>query len=250
LEKQSNEYTQLVALIAHNLEPSLDVTGLQSHCQNTLVFTHTLQQTSTMIMDYLFGLMIVDVDLNGVEILTIAKRFGCMNRNTPIVALVSKLKFDQAKKLIAEGFDDCLTKPLTTEMLDQAIKFWQKTEGLEPYKKAIETVLSKCNNNKKLILSLYLKLFEELPQQISNIEEALNKKQYKLAFDITHKFNGSVKICSLQELQELAMALEMCLIQRNYAFADGYFLMLQQQVSVFMGYRQPILAYLTQMQNI
>jgi HPt (histidine-containing phosphotransfer) domain-containing protein len=135
-------------------------------------------------------------------------------------------------------------------MLDQAIKFWQKTEGLKPYKTAIETVLSKCNNNKKLILSLYLKLFEELPQQISNIEEALNKKQYKLAFDINHKLNGSVKICYLQEFHELAMALEMCLIQRNYEFADGYFSMLQQQASSFMGYRQPILEYLTQIQNI
>ena len=104
----------------------------------------------------------------------------------------------QNKKLIAAGFDDCLTKPMTADTLDEVIKLWRGDDVLTTALDSIEALLEKCHNNNGLVLILCQKLFEELPLQTSQIEEALEKRQYKTAFELTHKLNGSAKICCLQ----------------------------------------------------
>jgi HPt (histidine-containing phosphotransfer) domain-containing protein len=113
---------------------------------------------------------------------------------------------------------------------------------------SVQALLDKSRNNSGLVLTLYKKLFEELPLQISCIEEALKTGQYELAFDVTHKLNGSAKICCLQDIEESAMALEKCLIQKRHGQTTAYFLILQQRISIFINHRQLILDYLVNKQ--
>lgn len=240
----SDEHGQFVTLLAHDLCPALQIQHVRSLCGSTLVMTKTQNETSAAIASKLFNLMIVDLNLNGLELVACAKQSNCINRNTPIIALTDKTDTSQRRNLIAAGFDDCLLKPLTADNLGELINFWRENDVLTSSLNSIQTLLAKCNNNRGLVLTLCKKLFEELPLQISCIEDALKNRRYQLAFEVTHKLNGSAKICCLQDIEESATALENSLIQKKYEYADGYFLMLQQRISVFISQRQPILDHL------
>jgi DNA-binding NarL/FixJ family response regulator len=237
----SDERGKFVTLLAHDLYSALQIQELRDIYGSTLILTNTQDETSIAIAGKLFNLIIVDTDLNGFGLVTLAKSIGCINYNTPIIALTDKADSSQRRHLIAAGFDDCLLKPLTADNLDEIVKFWRENDVLSSSLNSIQTLLAKCKNNRSLALALFNKLFEELPLQISCIEEALKNGQHQLAFDITHKLNGSAKICCLQDIEKTANALEECLIQKRYEYADGYFLMLQQRISVLINQRHPIL---------
>jgi HPt (histidine-containing phosphotransfer) domain-containing protein len=233
-----------ITLLAHDSCPALQVLQLPDINGNRFVKTSTPHETATAIADKHFNLIIIDVTLKGVELITVAKSSHCINFHTPIIALFDEVDAHQRRNLIAAGFDDCLLKPLTTDMLNDVILLWRGNDALTSSLNAIQTLLGKIRNNNNLALALYKKLFEELPLQISCIEEALNNGQYKLAFDITHKLNGAAIICCLHHIEASATALEKSLIQKNHEHAEAYFLMLQQNISVFIRHRQLILDYL------
>jgi CheY-like chemotaxis protein len=244
---QPEEQEQFVTLIAHDNWQASQMHHLQNICRNGLVFTNTQEKASIAIAGKRFDLIIVDLDLGGLGLVSLVKNTGCINCDTPIIALVEKVDSIQRRNLIAAGFDDCLPKPLTAINLGETIKLWCN-DALTPFLYSIQTLSANCRNNHALVMTLYKKLFEELPRQIDQIEEALNTGRYQIAFDATHNLNGCARTCYLQGIEGLANALEKCLIQKKYDFADGYFLMLQQGVSTFIKHRHLILAHLHKQQ--
>lgn len=240
----SDEQRQFVTLLAHDICPALQIQYAQGIFGNTLVLTNTQNETSTAIAGRLFDLIIIDTGLNGVGLVSFAKSVGCINYNTPIIALTDATDSSQQSQLIAAGFDDCQLKPLTDDNLDELINFWRINDNLSPYLDSIQALLDKCKNNRKLVFTLFSKLFDELPLHINGIEEALRNGQHKLAFEATHKLNGSAKICCLQGIEESATALEMSLIEKRYDYTDGYFFMLQKRISALIDQRHAILEYL------
>jgi CheY-like chemotaxis protein len=240
----SDEQQLFVTLIAY--EPSaLQILQLQDISGSTFVLATTPDETTAAIANKLFNLIIIDLDFNGFEIVSLAKNPSCINCNTPIIALTDNVDSGLRKSLIAAGFDDCLLKPLTVGSLNGVIRLWLRNDITTSSLQAIQALLTKCNNNRSLVLTLYKKLFEELPLQIIEVEHALsNDDQYQMALDITHKLNGSAKICCLQDIGEWADALEKCLIQKQYPEVNGNFMMLQQRISTFVTQRTLILGYL------
>ncbi len=108
----------------------------------------------------------------------------------------------------------------------------------------IQILQGKTKNNQGLTVTLFKKLFEELPLQIHNINEALENKQYVLAQDIVHKLNGSASFCGLLDIQQPANALESSLLTHNYADINQQFLMLQQCTLDFTRLQKAIMAHL------
>ena len=212
----SDEHGQFVTLLAHDSCPALQVLQLPDINGNRFVKTSTQHETSTAIASKLFNLIIIDLNLNGFGLVSVAKSTGCINYDTPIIALLDKVDASQRRYLVAAGFDDCLLKPLTADNLDEVIKLWRGNDVLASSFNATQILLAKCKNNHDLVLALYKRFFEELPLQISCIEEALKAGQYNLAFDATHKLNGAAIICCLRHIEEPATALEKCLIQKKH----------------------------------
>lgn len=242
---QPDEREQFVALIvAHDNCPTSQIQQLRGIYRTGLVIANTQEKALTAVTGELFNLIIVDLGLVDLGLVSLVKNTGCINCNTPTIALADKVDSIQRRTLIAAGFDDCLSKPLTADNLGELVQLWCSNDVLTSFLDSIQTLLANCRNNRVLVMALYKKLFEELPQQIDQIETALKTGQYQLAFDVTHNLNGCVRTCYLQDIEELANALEKCLIQKKYEFADGYFLMLQQGVSTFIDHRHPILDHL------
>lgn len=109
----------------------------------------------------------------------------------------------------------------------------------------IQIMLDKTYNNRPLALTLFKKLFEELPEQINAIKEALENRQYTSARQITHKLHGTVSFCGLADMQEPAQALESSLLNHDDKAADRHFLILQQRVLSFIRHQAVIIADLT-----
>jgi CheY-like chemotaxis protein len=164
-----------------------------------------------------------------------------INNKTPIIAISHPTEDAQRKAQYPMEFDDSLTGPITAEQLNTVIDLWQTKALALNY---IQIIQLKTKNNHQLTLTLFEKLFEELPLQIIDIKDALENKQYDLAQAITHKLNGSVSFCGLTDIQQPANALESCLLRNDYAAIDQQFLMLQQHTLNFTCHQESILTNL------
>ncbi|MCF7965444.1 MAG: Hpt domain-containing protein [Methylobacter tundripaludum] len=107
-------------------------------------------------------------------------------------------------------------------------------------------MLGKTKNNPHLALTIFEKLFEELPLQLIQIKDALENSQYDLAREVTHKLNGSVSFCGLLEIRQPANDLEIRLLNNNYADTHQHFLTLQQCILNFTRHQKAILSILGQ----
>jgi DNA-binding response OmpR family regulator len=240
MHNPSDEHAQFVTLLAYDNSSRLQIQELQASYGYTLVLTDSRVDTSKAITNKLFGLIIFDVALVGFELISTAKSTDCINCHTPIIALIDVDDSSHRRNCIAAGFDDCLVKPLTADKLHETIRFWRENDTLTVSTNAIQALLTKTRNNHKLVLTLFNKLYEEFPQQIAQLELALKTAQYQLAFDITHKLNGSAVVCCLDNIAIPATTLEKCLLQKSYEDSAGHFFVLKQRVSSFLNHKQPI----------
>jgi HPt (histidine-containing phosphotransfer) domain-containing protein len=161
-----------------------------------------------------------------------------INNKTPVIAVMNPLEESGEEKQFPMEFADWLIKPISEERLNEIIDFWQTKALALAY---IQIILSKTNNNRRLTLTIFEKLFEELPIQIIDIKGELKNKQYDLAREITHKLNGSASFCGLIDIQLSANALENCLVNHNYADINQHFLTLEQYILSFTSHQKLIL---------
>ncbi|MEQ1560421.1 MAG: response regulator [Methyloglobulus sp.] len=238
------KHQPFVTLIAHQPCDALNRLKLTTLFNNVCVLTQTVDETAITITNQAFGLMIIDLNINGAELISIARKPDCINFATPAIALTDNNDTTAHKNLIAAGFDECLPKPLTSTIIKETIGFWHDDDNPLSHLNAIDTLLAKCKYNHGLVLKICHQLFEDLPLQITEIEEALQQGTYKNAFEATHKINGSVKICCLNKIGELADSLERSIIEKNTHDADLYFLALKHRIIVFLKHRETIFEHL------
>jgi HPt (histidine-containing phosphotransfer) domain-containing protein len=175
------------------------------------------------------------------ELITRIKDPLCINNKTPIIAVINPEEGSQIEKQCLIEFDEWLIKPITKELLNRTTERWQaKALGYT------QIILSKTKNNQRLALTIFEKLFEELPLQITGIKDALGNNQFDLAKEITHKLNGSVSFCGLMDIQQSANYLESNLLNNNYANIHQQFMILQRSVLTFTRHQKAILANLDQ----
>jgi HPt (histidine-containing phosphotransfer) domain-containing protein len=176
------------------------------------------------------------------ELITRIKAPSGINNQTPVVAIIHPEDEFTNDQQYPMAFYDCLAGPLTEQRVNEIIDLWQAKALAFDY---VQTILSKTKNNRRLTLTLFEKLFEELPSQIVGIENALKNRHYDLAKEITHKLHGSANFCGLTAIQQSANALESCLLNNNFTNAYQHFLMLHQCTLSFIRPQSFILATLS-----
>lgn len=108
----------------------------------------------------------------------------------------------------------------------------------------LNSMLNKTLQNRDLALLLFKKLFQELPKQITQLEQTLLAQEFNQAQAIIHKLHGSVSFCGFSELQELANGVESNLLHDNLDLARSLFLLLKQEVLLFQSLQDRILQQL------
>jgi HPt (histidine-containing phosphotransfer) domain-containing protein len=229
-----------ITLLAYADNKTLPVNLIDS----ALITPSSEQETLTLITNELFNLIIFDPDLYRLSIASLAKTSDCINSNTPLIALVEQENTEKTRHLIDSGFDDCVLKPLTSNVLNELIALWRNDSESASYLESPQTLLKIFKGNKDVILAIYDKLFEELPEQIVLISAALKKKEYDVVFNATHKIHASTKICFLRSIEDIAKGLEDCITHNNHKNAEGYFSMLQRSVDALISHRPLILDHI------
>jgi HPt (histidine-containing phosphotransfer) domain-containing protein len=110
----------------------------------------------------------------------------------------------------------------------------------------LQMILTKTHNDKQLAFTIFAQLFAELPDQLDGIQNALNRQQYDLARQITHKLHGSLSFCGLENIRKQANSLEHCLANSNYTAINRYWFQLQQCVFDFTAQQQTLLEVLSE----
>ena len=105
----------------------------------------------------------------------------------------------------------------------------------------VKTMLTRTLGNKLLAIILFKKLFSELPQQMIEIEEAINQKQVVIAQKQLHKLQGSLGFCGFLELERFAKNLERTLSVDNLEKVNDELFLLAEKIEWFGSLQDVIL---------
>jgi CheY-like chemotaxis protein len=233
--KQHEQFTLLITS-----DTGINQSSLKQGQQN-IITADKLDDILFRITTTQFDLILLDLTVSDLSFITSIKDPDCINNKTPIIALINQTEDLVSAHPYSMGFNASLIKPFTEDQLIETLQ--TKSLALD----YIQLILNKTKNNQRLALTIFEKLFEELPLQIVDIKEALDNRQYNLAHEITHKLNGSVSFCGFMDIQQPANALESGLLTKNFADLNQHFLILQQYTLNFTRHQKFIMAQLNDM---
>ncbi|MDO8843014.1 MAG: response regulator [Methylicorpusculum sp.] len=192
-----------------------------------------------------FDLVLLDLKMPGYtghELIKIIRAKESLNVDTPVVAITAHAQKEQLSGIIAEGFDECLIKPVLREHLDETLSLWLPM-SLETDKKRgyAEQLLAKTHNDTNLAATLLTKLCEELPQLSAQASTLFNKKDFHETRNLIHKLHGSVSFCGLTNFQAIARQIEDGLLSQNYASIETDFQQLNTLIQHLLDIKQEIL---------
>jgi HPt (histidine-containing phosphotransfer) domain-containing protein len=234
----TNQQKQFLILIADNeIDYSLLELQLDLHCLS-VVLAKEQNETSLQLNTISFDLILLDF-----RFINLVKAADCINYQTPVIVIIDSAS-NQKQNINATAYDDYLTRPVTIIKLKEIIDLWYIKNNSTSAFDYIQSILNVTKNNRHLTLTIFKKLFEELPLQITAIEDALANQQYPLAEEIIHKLHGSASFCGLTAIQKSAGSLENCLINKDYSAINLHFLKLQQCILNLINQQKTILALL------
>jgi len=170
-----------------------------------------------------FDILIFDINLPGISGPTLLKQIH-MNYHQGYysVALTATLSPEQTQTLIAAGFDSCLEKPATTAKLGELLKPYLQPVKRKPIRadkhqfrdRKIydqERSIELANNNPAVADELLSILIETLPEDISQIETAMQHQDYAVLRRQVHKLKGACRYCIVPRLNQAVDQIEKAL---------------------------------------
>jgi HPt (histidine-containing phosphotransfer) domain-containing protein len=166
-----------------------------------------------------FDLAVIDAVVFSDDVMALLKS---MHPGVPLIALLDNDSADERQRRITAGFDDCLAKPLAERALGEVIALWSGGNGQDEFAMAIAVLLEKFNQNRQKVHHLLNGLYEELPRQIEQLQQALQMQDFATALHVAHKINGSAKVCALPSLGDAATRLESALRDKTGTVEEGF----------------------------
>lgn len=205
-------------------------------------------QAWTLLAAETFQLAFIDLNmplLSGVELIRkihaddrVAKPYS--------VAVTANAGFGLRQQLLAEGFDDCLIKPVSLADLQRIIRFCIGKGGELSAQCYADSLLAKVENNHALARVLLEKLFEQVPQQLATLNRLLTEKGFAQALQVAHQLHGSFCFLGFEDFRARALVLEqsLSLVTDDGLDASRQFEILQQEFARLLAIRASLLAML------
>jgi CheY-like chemotaxis protein len=202
-----------------------------------------------------FDLVFLDLQMplmDGAQVLRGLRGNNGYNRHVPVVAITAYATPAYRDSLIADGFAECLIKPILEEQLVRLIDAWlegdrarfnrgdESPEAVEAY---ANIILERTGNKLKLADVIARKLFAELPENLRQAEEAIRNRDTPTARMAVHKINGSCAFCGLEVIREAAASIESALnYDKDWQRLDILYQQLAREVGHFLPLENAILA--------
>jgi len=176
-----------------------------------------------------------------------------------IIVLTANAIAGVRDELIAKGFDEYLSKPIKTQLLERILEqFIPSADAPEAPKKSlpegtllklenllpqinIATGLKYCSGDLELYLDILQILYDSAPEQLSDLQRVLTAKDYPNYILQTHSLKSQLLNIGYSLLADEARALEIAGKEGRYdfikehhdAFVDSYHHLLKQLETVF-----------------
>jgi len=206
-----------------------------------------------------FDLIFLDLRMPGItgyDVLRVMHRDALVaNRDTPVIAVTAHALSQQRREILDAGFSDCLIKPILQNQLAGVIETWLGAKVESPRRPALpvidsadfylKAIIEKTGGNRGLARMLMVKLTQELPEQLTDVEKALDNDDYYQAREITHKINGSAGFCGLLGIRNAASELETALIESSSNdILYHYFQAMGREIRAFLSKKTDFLVAL------
>lgn len=181
----------------------------------------------------LYSLVFIDVNMpvmNGDELIK-KVRAGSINQSVPMIAITAHVQSQRRHLLIADGFNDCLIKPIVLADLQRVVSEWCMSPNGKDGDYYADTLLEKVEHNRKLGRLFLQKLFADVPVQLSNLEQALQNQESEQACEMAHKLHGTFCFYGFGNFRELAGGLEQCLLNADIPNAMQQFKLISAKFS-------------------
>jgi signal transduction histidine kinase/CheY-like chemotaxis protein len=172
------------------------------------------QEALTLLEMRSFDLVLMDVQMPGLDGLEATRRFRLMEqaegKHTPVVALTAHSGRDEHERCRAAGMDDVITKPVTTARLAAVIS--GAADG-EP------KVLAAVGGNVRLLARVRDAFVKQTPRLLAAIREAIDDRNPDAIARNAHTLKGAMSNFAGSEAQTLAAQIEQAGKDGNYVRA-------------------------------
>lgn len=168
-----------------------------------------------------FDLILLDIqmpELNGEQVATIIRGGDSPNRDTKIVALTAHLLPEEQQRFLANGFDLCLTKPITeTQLRDllEGCRVSAQSAAKQKQPVSIELSLERARNKPTLAKEFLHDLLRDLPTMRAALRHHFDAGKRDALLEETHRLHGASCYCGAPRLQRSSHALEALLKQNG-----------------------------------
>lgn len=181
-----------------------------------------------------FDLILMDIQMPEMDGVAASKqiRTSKLNAFTPIIAVTAHALEGEREKLLSEGMDDYLTKPIDEQMLEKMLTNWAANKSVEPsaargsmamhsthtehidWAFAVKQAMGKKDIAEEL-LSMLIASFDEVK---TAIDESLAGKDVELC-SVIHKLHGSSAYSGVPLLKQLCFDIE-TLLKKGASIED------------------------------
>lgn len=196
-----------------------------------------------------FDLVLMDVQMPNVDGLTATRTIREHEKQSgsriPILAITAHALKGDRERCLEAGMDACLTKPVTSKAVDEAIArfFPSSNTSIQPpsappveEKKAESswcraTALQRVDGDEALLNELIQIFLNEAPTQISALRHALDSADYEAVERTAHTLKGELGYLGSSAASENAKRLELCGREHDLAPALDLIAKLASEIS-------------------
>ena len=174
-----------------------------------------------------FALIFMDIQmpvLDGISALAIIRQ-QTLNEHTPIIAVTAHVFGEEKDKLLDNGFNSFITKPIDEAMLHHSIYEYCDSTLLAYHPKLVaptprpisdfrpkiidwKLALQRAGQKKMLAKDMFIGLVNSLPESKANISEALISQDIEQLKVLIHKLNGACCYSGVPSLGKVTHELE------------------------------------------
>ncbi len=161
-------------------------------------------------------LVLMDIEMpemNGYD--TTAYIRQTMNSTVPIVAMTAHTMAGEREKCIQMGMNAYLSKPILEDiLLKKMIQVGLKTKHNEPMSEEMNKLVDltfleqTMRGNKKIILDTINVFLEEVPQDLTDIEESVKEENFSGIQRGSHRMKSSIYILGISKISEILNEME------------------------------------------
>ncbi len=220
------------------------ITALLSERVETVVSCSSGQNAIEEAVKQKFDIILMDIQMphmDGVTACHEIKRHS-LNTETPVIAVTAHAMLGERERLLKEGMDDYLTKPIEEHVLQQVLVHWNP----HPYQHQIEKLdlshqvgvepiespqpakdqpipvidwniaLKQAANKQDLAQDMLKMLVDSIPELTRLVDEAIEGRlSYDELLHHVHKFHGSCSYCGVPRLKKICAVIEQALRSGN-----------------------------------